>query len=208
MTIERRFFSNAELRANTDTFSVAGYAATFNTKSHNLGGFREVLRKGCFTSALRSDGSVVCLQNHDKNLVLGSTANSTLDLEEDDRGLKFRCMLPDTQTGRDLHTLVKRGYMAECSFAFTVDRDGQDWSECKDPDDPQCNSLRTITKVKSLFDVSVVTQGAYPNTQIGARHLAMFPNGMPEEIKDQMKKDMTEEERQFWQMVFDRYLQD
>ena len=87
-----------------------------------------------------------------------------MTLLEDQRGLLSEIILPETQLARDLEVLMKRGDINQMSFAFSIDKDGQDWE--KTDDGPW---ERTITKVSRLFDVSVVTFPAYPQTDAAVR---------------------------------------
>ena len=168
---ERRFIEidDVEFRAEeTDGKKVlSGYAAVFNKRSENLGGFVEILRPGCFRNALiREDApTVVALFNHDEGRILGSSDNGTLALEENQTGLKFRTQLPDTPTANEVWTLVRDGYLKKCSFAFTIAEKGDDWKEEKD------GLLREIREVSGIYDVSVVTRPAYNSTSVSARAL-------------------------------------
>ncbi len=99
------------------------------------------------------------LINHE-GLPLARTKNGTLNLIEDDRGLRFDAELADTQEARDIYTLVERGDVDQMSFAFRVIR--QNWNKDK--------SERTLTEVSLADgDVSVVTYPAYPTTTVEAR---------------------------------------
>lgn len=172
---EVRFLKATELRAGGGTDGVApfisGYAAVFNKYSSDLGGFKEKIKPGAFSRALRERQDVRCLFNHDANCVLGRLLAGTLTVSEDPKGLLYRCELPDTTTARDLHVSISRGDISQCSFSFSV-RDGGDiWStEYCDPDDSDedCFASRTLTDV-NLFDVSPVTFPAYQNTSVSAR---------------------------------------
>src|SRR5262245_66141313 len=57
------------------------------------------------------------------------------------------------------------------SFAFTMRGGTERW------DDSQSPPLRTIEKVGDLYDVSVVTRGAYPTTEVGVRSLEAWRHG-------------------------------
>jgi uncharacterized protein len=165
----------AELRAETD-FSLAGYAARYNVLSHNLGGFREKLLPGTFSRSIRAGADVKALFNHDPSNILGRTKSGTLKLEEDERGLHFRCQLDkNSQYHRDLYASCFRGDLDECSFAFQCDDDDDDWTDGTDPETGDKCSFRTIKNVR-LIDVSVCTYPAYPNTNVGARNLRSLPN--------------------------------
>jgi HK97 family phage prohead protease len=143
-----------------------GYAAVFNSRSEDLGGFYEVMKPGCFDNVLKSKPDVRCLMNHDGNLVLGRTKNGTLQLRADPMGLFYSCQLPNTSTGRDLYALIQRGDISQCSFAFKLEAGDDDWEE----DSASGKQLRTIKNVSHLFDVSAVTTPAYEATSVSARN--------------------------------------
>jgi len=160
----------ANLRALEGEFALSGYASVFNTWSHNLGGFREQIKSGAFARSIRTKADVHCLFNHAADNVLGRTKSGTLTLVEDSHGLKFRCQLNQkSQAHKDLYEAVKRGDLDECSFAFTVPKSAQSWTDGTDPETGENCAFRTISDV-DLIDVSVVTYPAYPGTEAGARN--------------------------------------
>lgn len=139
--------------------TLVGYAAVFNQWSEDLGGFREMIRPGAFGKTLADGADVRGLFNHDPNFVLGRSASGTLRLEEDDTGLRIEADLPETQTVRDLVIApLDRGDIDQMSFGFRAVKDtwNNDFSE------------RELFEVM-LFDVSVVTFPAYPQTEAGVR---------------------------------------
>lgn len=144
---------------------IRGYAALFNTLSEDLGGFREQLAAGAFSDAL-SNSDVRALINHDPNLVLGRDRAGTLAMREDATGLQVEISPPETQYARDLVEVMKRGDVSQMSFAFTVAKEDQAWT--RDGTGPW---LRTIKRISRLFDVSVVTYPAYPQTSAAVRAL-------------------------------------
>lgn len=143
---------------------LVGYAAVFDTPTEIGGYFREQIRRGAFGQALKSS-DVHALFNHDDNVVLGRMKAGTLRLSEDDKGLRAEIDPPDTQDARDLVAKMKRGDIDQMSFAFSMRGGVQEWDETGDL------PLRTIVAVGELYDVSVVTRGAYPTTEIGVRCL-------------------------------------
>jgi uncharacterized protein len=171
--VERRMVAGAvELRdEGADSQKLSGYAAVFNEETvigSSYWGFREKILPGAFADTIKVD-DVRALFNHDANLVLGRRAGSekdTLQLREDDHGLRYDIDPPNTTQGRDLVELVKRGDVSQSSFAFIVPKGGDDWNY----DDVQNGQLplRTISKVQ-LMDVSPVTYPAYPTTSVSAR---------------------------------------
>jgi HK97 family phage prohead protease len=149
---------------------VRGYAAVFNQLSEDLGGFREQIMAGAFSGRLADD--VRALINHDSNLVLGRTVANTLTMAEDAHGLAVDITLPDTQAARDLAVSMERGDVSQMSFSFTVSKDGQSWQ--RDGTGPW---IRTIKRVARMFDVSVVTYPAYPQTDAALRSLEAWRRG-------------------------------
>ena len=168
MKKELRFFVAQELRAagSDKAPKIEGYAATFGTVA-NIGSFKEQIQKGAFTRTLADESQdVVALFNHDDNLLLGRKSAGTLTLEQDNKGLRFSCTLPDTTAARDTYANLKAGNLRECSFGFYVNGpDGESWSTL-----PDGTALRTLLDVV-LFDVSVVTSPAYSGTSAAARNV-------------------------------------
>lgn len=161
-----------EIRAHTSEIRAAptengelrfdGYAAMYNSWSNNLGGFREQIMPGAFSKAITAD-DVRALYNHDPNYVLGRTRSGTLTLTEDDKGLRFKVIAPDTGWARDLYESVKRGDVNQCSFGFETVSD--EWRTVDGMDE------RLLKEVR-LFDVSIVTYPAYEATSANARSCA------------------------------------
>ena len=171
--MERRYLQSRELRAGgtKDKPQISGYASVFGSYTvitqRDGCTFRESIRRGAFTRAIREKHDVVCLFNHNDNFVLGRTSAGTLRLSQDDHGLFYECDLPDTTLGRDLRESIKRKDISGCSFAFAVNEDGQEW------DEDERGIKRDITDVTELIDVSPVTHPAYSNTEVDARTLAL-----------------------------------
>ena len=181
--IERRFAH--ELRAEatpTGGMALTGYAAKFNSPSADLGGFKETIMPGAFKRSISSGADVRALMNHDPNMVLGRTKNGTLQLSEDGTGLRFSCVLPDTQAARDLHTLVKRGDIDSCSFAFQAK--DQSWEDARS-ENGDLYANRKLMDV-DLMDVSAVTYPAYGDTEVQAR--MMFGEDALVEVRSAVKR--------------------
>ena len=149
----------SELRAD-GTGKLTGYAAVFNSRSENLGGFVEVIQPGAFTSSMDKD--VRALIDH-RGIAIARTKNRTLTISEDDRGLFFEIDLPDTTDGQNIRKSVERGDVDQMSFGFTVREGGQFFTEDEDG-----LIVRTLTDV-NLDEISIVTFPAYPDTDVAAR---------------------------------------
>src|SRR5437879_1754876 len=169
--MERRIY-RALLRAEASASGakvLRGYAARYNVKTTIRGwdNFHEVLAAGAFAAALKRGDETMFLIDH-AGQPMGRTKNGTLKLSEDEKGLAFSAQLPNTTAASDLFEQVRVGNLDECSFAFSVPRDGDEWDDDPDCEDENCNlPLRTI-KTLTLFDVSCVSRPAYPQTSISA----------------------------------------
>lgn len=167
---EKRYY-NMETRISKrgNKNIVVGHAAVYGKLSEDLGGFREMIKPNAFDSVLENDVRVFF--NHDPNYILGRTKAGTAKISSDKTGLKYEFEVPDTQAGRDLLVSLERGDISQSSFAFSVDRDS--WSERDGRD------IRTIEKVKRLYDVSPVSIPAYPDADdiaIAKRSLKNYKN--------------------------------
>jgi HK97 family phage prohead protease len=145
-----------EVREDSDGMHLEGYAAVFNSRSENLGGFTETIQPGAFRSSLRSRNDIKLLWNHDSGAVLGSTRAGTLSLTEDDKGLRVSATLPNTTHGRDASELIRRGDVTAFSFGFSLPtRGGDSWSD---------DGTERVLKSVRLHEVSLVAFPAYPGT--------------------------------------------
>lgn len=162
---ERRFVAEPvgfEVRAGAkDENVIEGYAAVFNKNSEDFGGWVERIAPGAFDEVLQDD--TVGLLNHNMNQILGRNGKN-MTLSVDNIGLKYRIALPDTTLAKDTRQLIKDEIISKSSFAFTVRE--QSWVHPEKKEEP---SIRTIVKVRRLYDVSPVTMPAYPDTTVGAR---------------------------------------
>ena len=145
---------------------VRGTAAVFNKRSHDLGGFTEIIEPGAFERVLNESPDVVALFNHDPDHLLARTASGTLELGIDAEGLNYSFTPPDTTLGRDLAVLLSRGDIVGSSFAFIIAEDGQRWET-----DKNGGMVRHVESVAALIDVSLVTSPAYPDSSVALRAL-------------------------------------
>lgn len=161
---EVRYIPAKELRAVTNpdgSRTLSGYAALFNSLSVDFGGWQEIIAPGAFTRSLKGNPDVVCLRDHDNAILLGRTRSGTLTVAEDNVGLRFDCKLPATTQATDLIALIERGDIDGCSFSFSANID--DWKTT-----PDGKTIRTLIDV-DLFDVSAVSEPAYPDTSLSIR---------------------------------------
>lgn len=148
---------------------IVGHASVFDSWSETLGGifpFKEIVRKGTFTETIKLD-DIRALFNHDPNFVLGRNKAGTLELEEDEIGLRVVITPPDTSWANDLIKNLRRGDISQMSIGFIVLEDI--WGTQDGID------IREIKKVQ-LFDVSIVTYPAYTQTDVGVRAMESYKN--------------------------------
>ena len=157
--LERR--ATIELRATGNRLE--GHAAVFDSPSHDLGGFVEIVRPGAFTRSLAEGADVLALFDHDTRAVLGRRSAGTLTLEEDARGLRFAIDVAQTTAGRDVLVSVARRDIAGASFAFIAREDRWTYSD-------NGPALRELLDVE-LLDVAVTPMPAYPDTDVARRAL-------------------------------------
>jgi HK97 family phage prohead protease len=161
--IERRLLG-FELRALANAAPrLVGYAAKFNVWSGDLGGFRERIQPGAFDKVLREGHDVRLLVNHE-GVPLARSSKGTLRLSTDDVGLLVEAELP-SHAGALVESM-RRGDIDQMSFGFRVQPGGAAWDIDAEPVE------RTVTEIAELFDVSVVTYPAYPQTEVALRSLA------------------------------------
>lgn len=158
-TIERRYTSGeVEVRQRGSETTIEGHAAVFDKLSQNLGGFVERVISGAFTKTLQ-EADIRALFNHDESFVLGRNRSGTLELSQDDSGLYYRIVPPNTNYARDLITIIERGDVSQSSFAFMAIE--EEWG-LSEQDFPRRDLLQV-----HLVDVSPVTFPAYLDTDAG-----------------------------------------
>ena len=159
----------SELRSNTESRTITGYAIVFESWSRDLGGFYEIIRKGAITQELINRSDVIMNVNHDNDKMVARSVNGegTLKLTLDDIGLRFEFDAPPTSLGEELLFNIRSGNLFECSFAFSLS--GSETCERWTKDE---NMLRReILEIDGIYDCSIVTVAAYGATSCHTRGL-------------------------------------
>jgi HK97 family phage major capsid protein/HK97 family phage prohead protease len=166
--VERRALAGLEVRTDGGRPRLVGYAAVFESRSLDLGGFVEVVKPGAFTRTLAAGTDVRALVNHDPSQIIGRTKAGTLTLAEDARGLRVEITPTDTTThGRNAIEDVRSGNLDGMSFGFITRQDS--WTR----GEPALRELHDV----DLIDVSVVTFPAYPSTEVAVRAFRQWQEG-------------------------------
>ena len=170
--LEIRANKGIEVRAapdGTDYIGVLeGYASVFNSDSvefdSRAGPWVEQVAPGAFKRSLETRTDVKALWNHDAGQIIARSPN-TLNLSEDERGLKVEISLVDTSLNRGLMANVRAGNVDAMSFGFEVVDDAMEKREGK--------TYRILRDVE-LHEVSAVVWPAYPDTALASRSVENF----------------------------------
>jgi HK97 family phage prohead protease len=166
-----------ECRAAVEGSRLVGHASVFD-QTAEIRGHYECLAPSAFDAALDGGADPRFLLNHDPSRLLGRRSAGTLRLDVDERGLAFEVDLPDTEDGRTVRELTRRGDLSGASFAFVPGEDA--WTRA-----PDGRQLRTHTSIAELLDLSVVTYPAYEGAGVALRSLTITarPSGRTRSIR-------------------------
>lgn len=176
------------LPEDDDRMVVEGYATTFNQPyvlwSHENRTIMEQVDPHAFDECDLSD---VIMQYDHRGRVYARTRNKTLEIRIDAKGLYIAADLGGTEDGRKLYQEIKGGYVDRMSIGFVVETDSRTVTE--DHDTGTVTVLRTILKIKKLYDASAVSIPANDMTSISARNLADgVIAGLAEESRQKKEK--------------------
>lgn len=181
---------NSSLNVEDDSLVVEGLVNETEKWSHVLGvrkKFRERICRGAFAKAIDANPRIDFLCEHDTNKLLATTENNSLQLWEDEQGLKMRAIICPTSYGKDIYELMKSNIVNHMSFGFRVLSDK--WKKLS-------NGIheRTVEELE-LLEVSVVRNPAYPQSAIAARGMELVEDvDIPDCIEDEERteQDMNE----------------
>jgi HK97 family phage prohead protease len=145
---------------------VGGYASTTEDPYEMFdfwGPYTEEVGAGAFTETLAASPLTEFTCNHGAGggLPMAHTRSGTLDLAEDDTGLRYDAYVDPSRTDvADMLKAMERGDLAEASFKFRI-TSGQ-WS-------PDWETYRIKGADLNRGDVSTVNFGANPNASSGLR---------------------------------------
>lgn len=146
---------------DVDGLKVAFRAVVFDEPSVDMGGWREVIKRGAFRKLLATKPDVRFLHHNHEGMPLARTTNGSLVLEEKPEGLDGVASLSNTQASRDLLVSIERGDLTQMSFLFVA---GDATWEYHEGDDYE---TRYVATVDWLGEVCPVTFPAYESTTVG-----------------------------------------
>lgn len=165
MRKETRFLplENMEIRKKDDEKGILhGLAVPYNTITELWEGFSEEIRPEAFDGTLADGNSdIFAFFGHDSNKIIGRNKNGTLKLDNQEDGLYFEIIPPNTETGREALELVENGYLDGVSIGFVPEEDS--FSSRDDG-----GQHRVITECQ-LLEVSLVAMPAYGSTKVSKR---------------------------------------
>jgi HK97 family phage prohead protease len=182
---ERRYVDIRAVDGEDGKMLIEGYAIVFEqSATHQYGSrkFTETIKQGALDKTSMKD--VPLRYNHnDSWLIMARTRNKSLRLMVDERGLKVEADLLDTQSNRDAYKAIQAGLIDKMSFAFRVADGGDKWTF------GEKETLREVTNIDRLYDVSVVDAPFYAGTSVTARSLELLESEEKrlESLSEQMK---------------------
>lgn len=137
---------------------IEGYFIVFNKRTELWDGFFEQVDP----DSIKNLDNVKALYNHNHDIVLGSTKNSTLKLEKDSIGIKGIIEVNEKdQDAVNAYERIKRGDVPGCSFGFFIRDENVEELE-------NGEYLATLMDIE-LFEVSPCVFPQYEQTFISAR---------------------------------------
>lgn len=177
--MELRIAAREDQEAQEPEYRIIGYASTFEPYVLFRDGdteYKEVIDPQAFEGADMSD---VVLRVDHEGKVYARTSAGDLVVSVDEHGLKQEADLSRTAAGRSLFEDIAAGHYPKMSFAFTVEEDDYDKDE----------HLRTITKIRKLFDVSPVSFPANPGTELDVATRDYFHGVMEVERAERLAQE-------------------
>ena len=176
---EYRDFNISDLQLRSDEneqYIVEGYAmkwAPYKLYEDDGQPIYEEFKRSCFEGTDLSD--VIFQENH-QGQVLARLRNMTLEINFDDIGMHIRANLGLSQKSRDAYEAIKNGLMDRMSWGFIP---GEYYFD-------KVSRTFIHTKIKKVFDVSVVSMPANDNTNISS--VRQYIDGEIEKLAQELRE--------------------
>ena len=163
---------------------IEGYAIVYDQPATHTCGSRKFTETICRGALDNTDMKDVPLRyNHnDTFCIIARTRNNSLQLLKDEKGLKIRAELVDTQSNKDIYKSIESRLIDGMSFAFTVADNGDEWSYGEE------EITRKVTKIDKLYDVSVVDTPFYDTTSVYARSFELLDSNLKQLDSFELRK--------------------
>ena len=139
--------------------TIEGYAVVFGQRSNVMYDWSVKYGERLFVEVIEPtaiDAELLARYNKGKG---------TMQLEQDNYGLKYRFDAPNTVDGNFAVEMIQRGDISGSSFAFRVKEADTTWKKEGE------TWVRTIHKISGLYDVTITTDPAYSQTEVTVRSL-------------------------------------
>lgn len=182
-----QFTSELQTRAldSENEAVIEGYFVRYNEQTELWSGYFEEVSPEAFRNSL-GNKNILCLDNHDLRIVLGSTDSGTLELRSDEKGLwgSVKIDLEDPNA-KSAYRKVQTGKVKGCSFGFEIKSE-------KRVINGDGSSVFRITEA-DLHEVSITGFPAYPQTDISAREkdVEILKKEVFEKRKRELKERLT-----------------
>ncbi|MFP7392434.1 HK97 family phage prohead protease [Niallia circulans] len=163
---------------------IEGYFAVFNQETELWPGAFEEIAPGAFDNSLRNN-DIMCLDNHDTRVVLGSIGSQTLELKTDSHGLWGRAKIDlEDPFAKSAYRKVQTGKVRGCSFGFMPLKEDVEYRED--------GTIKWIVREADTMEVSITAFPAYPQTAVAARQkdIESIKKQKLEQRKAQLKEKM------------------
>lgn len=161
-TLERRPFGwerRATIGGTKSHPMIRGTAIVFNERSHDLGGFVEIITPTAMTRTLNEGIDIRAFFDHNPGQVLGRLSAGTLTVAVDRQGAHVEIDPPIPTEPPNLMQSIERGDITGMSFGFRIMPDGEEWKR------EGGQIVRYVTDMR-VFEVSVVSMPAYEPTHV------------------------------------------
>lgn len=163
--IERRAFKIEVRESKEGDKILAGTPIVYGKRSEDMGFYEYIAEHAAEAAIKTSDVRLLYGHNSDSLLPIARQGSGTLRIEEDEKGVHITADPPkQNQFVNALIESIERGDIGEMSFGFTIDE--EEWSEVRSE-----HPVRTVRKIKELFDFSYVAYAAYKDTSVALRSL-------------------------------------
>lgn len=179
--METRIYNDdIEVRELEDgTRTLSGYGIVFNSDSEVMGDFTERILPTALDGIEFND--VVATFNHNVDNILGRMPE-TLQLEKNQRGVKYSIKLPNTTVANDLFENIRMGNVKGSSFTFKIASGGDSWEKRGEMYE------RTISKIERVWEMGPVVMPAYPKTTVKIRDIqSMFEESERKQFEEKLK---------------------
>lgn len=172
-----------KITIRNDSVEILGYVNSTERLSKPLWGrsgrFTEKVMSGCFGRAIERNDDIKILLNHDWNKQLGTTKDGTLELVEDNIGLRAKAIITDSETIEK----AKNGDLVGWSFGF------RDVDVENGIDNDSHLPMRNLKDIE-LYEVSILDRSktpAYNGTLVSVRSEEEEPVNISDDNEEEIE---------------------